>query len=90
MDQTERLLQELERLNRELAVLNRHRFVRLQNSVPRLIFFRFVSGLALGLGTVLGGSILLSLIVLLLGSIDFIPVIGEWAARIAEEMNAAR
>ena len=77
-------------LEAEIARLNAHRFVRLHNSIPRLLAFRFASGLVFGLGTVLGGSILLSLLVVMLGSIDFIPIIGEWATRIAAEMEAAR
>lgn len=87
--ETEDLKRELARLADEVEKLNAHRFIRIQNSVPQLIAYRFASGLAMGLGTVLGGTILLSFIVLALGSIDFIPVIGEWAARVAEEMNAA-
>jgi len=80
---------EISRLADEVARLNAHRFIRIQNSVPRLLAFRFASGLALGLGTVLGGTILLSLLVYALSSIDFIPVIGDWAAQIAVEMSAA-
>jgi hypothetical protein len=60
------------------------------NSVFGLLAYWFASGLAFGLGTVLGGSILLSFLVLALSSIDFIPVIGDWAAQIAVEMQTAR
>jgi hypothetical protein len=86
----EYLAAEIQSLRAEVALLNRHRFVTIHNSIPRLVAFRFISGLAFGLGTVLGGSILLSFVVLALSSIDFIPVIGEWAVRIAEEMQLAR
>lgn len=84
------LAAEIHLLRTEVARLNQHRFVTIHNSIPRLVAFRFVSGLAFGLGTVLGGSILLSFVVLALSSIDFIPVIGEWAVRIAEEMQLSR
>lgn len=84
------LRREIARLTDQVAKLNQQRILKIQNSYPRLLFYRFVSGLALGLGTVLGGSILLSLLALALSSIDFIPVIGEWATRIAQEMDAAR
>jgi len=77
-------------LRGEVARLNQHRFVTIHNSLPRLVMFRFLSGLAFGLGTVLGGSILLSFLVLALSSIDFIPVLGDWAARVAQEMQTAR
>jgi hypothetical protein len=53
----------------------------------RLILFQFVRGLALGLGTVVGASILVSLIAYLLAQIDFLPIIGDWATAIAEQMQ---
>lgn len=81
---------EVAALRREVALLNSHKFVTLHNSIWKLLGYRFASGLALGLGTVLGGSILLSFVVIALTSIDFIPVIGEWAAKIAAEMDVAR
>ena len=54
--------------------------------VPRVLLFRFVSGMAVGLGTVIGATALLSLIVWSLSQIEFIPIIGDWAVRIAAEI----
>jgi hypothetical protein len=81
---------ELHALRMELEKLNAHRMVRLHNSVPRILLLNFGRGLAYGLGTVVGASALLSVVVWSLGQIDFIPVIGEWAARIAREIDASR
>ena len=81
---------EIAALRKEIATLNAHRFVQIHNSLPKLIAFRFVSGLALGLGTVVGATILVSLLVLFLSNIDFIPIIGEWAAEIAQQINLAK
>jgi len=81
---------ELLGLQREVARLNRQRFVSMHNSLARLIGIQFVKGLALGLGTVVGATILVSLIALLLSKIDFIPIIGDWAAAIAAQMNAGK
>ena len=90
-DQTKtELRDEVAALRHEVSLLNSHKFVTLHNSFWKLLGYRFASGLALGLGTVLGGSILLSFLVIALTSIDFIPVIGEWAAKIAAEMEGAR
>lgn len=75
---------ELAALRAELQFLNTHRFVRIHNSFWRLMLFQFLRGLAFGLGTVLGATILVSIIVYSLSSIDFIPVVGEWARQIAE------
>ena len=80
---------ELKLLRQEVARLNAHRFIRLQNSVPRMLAFNFARGLAFGLGTVVGASFLVSVVVYALGQIDFIPVLGDWAAQIADQIRNA-
>jgi hypothetical protein len=77
-------------LRAEVARLNAHRFVRDLNSPVRMLAFQFARGLALGLGTVVGASILVSLSVYLLSQVDFIPILGDWAAEIAREIEAGR
>jgi hypothetical protein len=81
---------DLAALRVELEKLNSHSFIRVHNSLPRLLAFNFARGLAFGLGTVVGASLLLSVVVWSLGQIDFIPVIGEWATEIAREIEAGR
>ncbi len=84
------LASEIAALRAEVARLNAHRFVRNLNSPGRMLAFNFARGLALGLGTVLGASILVSVSVYLLAQIDFLPIIGDWAAQIAREIEEAR
>src|SRR6056297_742008 len=86
----EDLTEEVRALRAELQTLNKHRFVRIHNNIPRLLAFNFVRGLAVGLGTVLGATVLLSLIVWALSQIEFLPIIGEWASQIAEQMRSAQ
>lgn len=81
------LQDELAGLRSEVARLNAHRFVRVHNSTPRLLALQFAKGLAFGLGTVIGGGVLLSMVVWSLTQIDFVPIIGDWAARIAAELQ---
>ena len=78
---------ELEGLRKELERLNGHRFIRMHNSLPRLLAFTFMRGLAFGLGSVIGATILVSMLGLFLTKIDFIPIIGGWAQQIADQMN---
>ncbi len=80
---------ELRALRAEVARLNAHRYIRMHNSLPRLIFFNFVRGLAFGLGTVLGASVLLSALAWSLSQVEFLPIIGEWAAEIVRQMETA-
>lgn len=81
MDRNE-LSEEVASLRREVARLNRHRWLQVHNSVPRLIVFQLYRGLAFGLGTVLGATVVLSILIWSLSQIDFIPVIGDWAREI--------
>ena len=88
--ETDDLASEVHALRTEVARLNSHRFVRLHNNLPRLLAFNFARGLAVGLGTVLGASVLLSVLVWSLSQIEFLPIIGDWAAEIARQMRSAQ
>ncbi|WP_297772143.1 DUF5665 domain-containing protein [uncultured Roseovarius sp.] len=90
IEQPEDLTQEVAGLRRELTRLNAHRFIRVHNSMPRMLAFNFARGLAVGLGTVMGATVLLSVMVWALSQIEFLPIIGEWAAQIAQQMQTAQ
>lgn len=78
------------RLTRELEKLNAHRFVRIHNSLWRLVGFQFLRGLAFGLGSVVGATILVSLLAWWVSQFEFLPIIGDWAAQIADRIETAR
>ena len=80
----------LRALTREVERLNAHRFVKVHNSIWRLLGFQFARGLAFGLGSVMGASILVSLLAWWVAQFEFLPIIGEWATRLLEEMNIER
>ena len=84
------LKQEIEALRAEVARLNDHRFLRTYNSVPRFLLFSFMRGLAVGLGTVLGATLLLSMLISILAQIEFVPILGEWAREITKIVQEAR
>ena len=84
MDERDAFLDEVSSLRRELARLNRHRFIQVHNSMPRLILFQLVRGIAFGLGGVLGATVVLSIVVWSLSQINFIPIIGDWATDLIE------
>lgn len=81
--------EEVAALRHEVERLNEHRFVRLHNSIIKLLWFNFLRGAAFGLGTVLGASVLLSFLVWSVSQVEMLPVIGEWAAEIVRQMEAA-
>ncbi|THD73987.1 hypothetical protein E7681_10290 [Thalassobius vesicularis] len=79
----------LHQLTKELKVLNSHRFITVQNSVIRGVVFQFVRGLAFGLGSVLGATLLVSIITWWLSHLDFLPIIGDWLVQLANEFERA-
>lgn len=80
----EGLEREIAALRREIEQLNGHRFLRVYSSLTRLLWFQFLRGIAFGLGSVAGATIVVSVLVFVLSSVDFVPVIGEWAKRVIE------
>lgn len=76
-------------LRQELTFLRQHRMFLIHQSVPRVLMFRFAVGMAVGLGTVIGATVLLSVIIWALSQIEFLPIIGEWSAQIARQIDAA-
>jgi hypothetical protein len=78
---------EIAALRAELARLNGHRFVRVHNSVPRLLLFQLGRGVAFGLGTVLGAGAVVSVLAWSVSQIDWIPVIGDMAVQLMDAIQ---
>lgn len=88
VDATQVALQrDMQRLTDEVGRLNNHRFVRVHNSILRLMGYQFLRGLAFGLGSAIGATALVSIIVLLLSQIEFVPIIGDLATRVIDEIG---
>ncbi|MDU8929545.1 DUF5665 domain-containing protein [Alisedimentitalea sp. MJ-SS2] len=83
-------LHAINRLTQEVERLNTHRFVTMYNSRWRLIAFSLFRGLAFGLGSVLGATILVSILGWWIAQFEFIPIIGDWAARLVQEIESAQ
>lgn len=83
----ETLAAEIAVLKSELNKLTNHRFMRIQNSFWRLLLYQLTNGLMMGLGTVLGATILVSVLVYFLSQIELMPIIGEWATQVLEQIE---
>ncbi len=81
---------EIDALREELARLNGSGYMRMHSSWLRIMFLNLVRGLMVGLGTVLGASILLSVVVWSLSQIEFVPIVGDWATRIIDQVETIR
>jgi Domain of unknown function (DUF5665) len=87
-DEYRRITDEIAALRDEIRKLNEHRFIRQLNSPWRMLGATFVRGMMLGLGTAVGATILVSVVAYLLAQVNFIPILGNWAAEIAQEIKS--
>lgn len=78
--------QNIRDLRDELQRLNDNRFIRVQNSTWRMMWFQLLRGLAFGFGSVAGATIVVSIVGYFLNQIEVVPIIGEWAKQIATEI----
>ena len=77
----------IKHLEKAITDLRKHNFFRMYDSLWRLIFFSLIRGLASGLGWVIGATILVYLLTIILSQIGFIPILGEWASRLIEQIG---
>lgn len=73
----------VDRLNTQLKMVNKSLHV----TYPRMLFRSLLNGVAFGLGSFLGATLFVSMLIYSLSSIDFIPIIGDWAAQVAERIQ---
>ena len=81
---------DITRLADTLEKINSQTFLRIYNSIWRLLWVNFLRGLAFGLGSVLGATILVSVLILILHQIEFVPILGEWAVKLITEVEKIR
>lgn len=83
----EQLYAEAQRIYEELQLINSHKIVRVYDSVPKLLFFQFMKGVSFGLGSVVGATIVVSILAFLLSHVEFVPILGEWVKAILQEIK---
>ena len=77
----------IKQLEQAINDLKEHYLFKMNSSLSKTIFFSLIRGLSFGLGSVIGATILVYLLILFLSQIEFIPIIREWAARLIEQIE---
>ena len=77
----------IKQLEQAINDLKEHYLFKMNSSLSKTIFFSLIRGLSFGLGSVIGATILVYVLILFLSQIEFIPIIGEWAARLIEQIE---
>lgn len=81
------MLQSTQATERHLQKLSNHRLMTDYGSTRRQLLLQFMKGAAFGLGSVIGATVFVSLIIYLLSQVAFLPIIGEWIKVILEEIH---
>ena len=90
MDDQQSVVNKLADIHRQLERINAHPFLKSWASTPRMLMLMFLKGAAFGLGSVLGASLFLSMIMYFLSYVEFVPILGEWVSEIIQEVQKAR
>jgi hypothetical protein len=85
----ESLEAEVRALRQELTFLREHQMFRVYQSVRKVLLFRLAIGMATGHGTVVGATLLLSVIIWMLSQIAFVPILGDFSAQMAQRIQEA-
>jgi hypothetical protein len=67
-----------------------HYLFRSQRSMFQIMWHQFLRGLAFGLGSVIGATILVYIVVQTLSQFEFIPILGEWAVQLIDQIETRR
>ncbi len=83
-------MNDTERLAQAIEALNQHKLMQIYANPWRMMWVNFLRGLAFGLGSVLGATILVYVTVQILAQIEFIPILGDWAVQIITQIESNR
>jgi len=83
------LKREISTLREEIRRTNDSNLFRFNDSLMRMTGVQFVRGLAFGLGSVIGATIVVSVVAYILAQVELVPIIGDWAKAISQEMQSA-
>lgn len=81
---------EITRLAQAVELLNDHKLMRDYASTWRVMWLNFLRGLSFGLGSVIGATLLVYIVIQVLAQIEFIPIFGDWAIQVIDQIETRR
>ena len=76
------LTSEVRKLRLLLERLRLDQYIRTLMSTRRLMLINFLTGIMSGLGGAIGATLVLTLLIYVLGRLEWIPVVGRWITEI--------
>ena len=81
------LVKELETLTKQVKKLQNTELLRVYKKPGKFLFFSFMKGIMVGLGSVLGATVVVALLIYLLSQISFVPIVGEFVGDIVDQLE---
>jgi hypothetical protein len=81
------LIKEVKELAVEVRKLKNLEFVKILKHPGKFMFFSFLKGTMVGLGSILGASFVLGILIFILGQISFVPIAGEFVKDILGQIG---
>jgi len=86
----ENIEKKLTKLSENIEKARIAEYIEIMNNPKKLIFYNFIGGLARGLGTAIGLTFLVALLVFMLRKIVDLPLIGEYIADLLDIIERNR
>lgn len=88
IDAEKELIGDVKELSKEIRRLKDADFLQVFKNPWKFVFYSFVKGLMMGLGSVLGATILVAIAIYLLSKISWVPFFGEFVGDIITQIEA--
>jgi hypothetical protein len=89
-DKEKSLAESVEVLAKMVDGLRSRRYLQMIDKPKKFLFYNFISGVASGLGTAFGATIIFALIIWLLSKMQLVPFLGEWVVKMLDYIQQAR
>ncbi|MFH1284942.1 MAG: DUF5665 domain-containing protein [Candidatus Peregrinibacteria bacterium] len=90
IDELKVLTKDTKELSKEVKNLKNLEFMKVFQRPLKFMWFSFLKGLMIGLGTVLGASVLVAFLVYILAKISFVPVVGDFIDKILTHIETSQ
>jgi len=87
LDAEKEFAKELKELSKEVRKLKSMEFLQVFKNPWKFMWFSLLKGLMIGLGTVLGASVLVGFFVFALAQISFVPILGDFVEDIISQVQ---
>lgn len=82
------LAKEVKDLTVEIGRLKKMDFMQVFNHPIKFLWYSFLKGLLFGLGSVLGASVLVAVVIYLLAQVRLVPIIGDFVQGVIDQIQS--